>query len=288
VSIVGLIIALGLLVDDPVVACDAIKRDLESGHAPLISSWLGPTKLASAIMFATLTNVAAYLPLLLLKGDIGHFLYSLPVVMTCALIASRIVSMTFIPLLGYYLIRRNKTSEVSLEQRRTQGLTGLYYRVAQTAIRHRKKVLLSSLLILLLGGVIKANLVTSFFPYDVQYLSYADIWMRNNASIQETEKTAQQAVNIIQSVAVDYAKEHPTPSGKAKQYLQSVTINLGGSGPKFWFSVISQLQQPNYAQLVIRVNNKDVTPELIKRWQTNQCQAVANPASCLSSWHTSD
>src|SRR4029079_17754049 len=54
VSIASLIIALGLLVDDPVVAGDAIKRDLGAGHPSIISAWLGPTKLARAILFATI------------------------------------------------------------------------------------------------------------------------------------------------------------------------------------------------------------------------------------------
>ena len=66
VSIAALIIALGLLVDDPVVAGDAIKRDLALGHPPVVAAWLGPTKLAKAIMFATITNIAAYVPFLLL------------------------------------------------------------------------------------------------------------------------------------------------------------------------------------------------------------------------------
>jgi multidrug efflux pump subunit AcrB len=94
VSIASLIIALGLLVDDPVVAGDAIKRELAAGHSPLIAAWLGPTKLASAILYATITNIVAYLPFLLMGGDSGQFVYSLPIVITCSLVASRIVSMT--------------------------------------------------------------------------------------------------------------------------------------------------------------------------------------------------
>ena len=101
VSIATLIIALGLLVDDPVVAGDAIKRDLGVGHPSRIAAWLGPTKLATAIVYATITNIVAYLPFTLLTGDTGKFLYSLPIVIACSLVASRIVSMTFIPLLGH-------------------------------------------------------------------------------------------------------------------------------------------------------------------------------------------
>src|SRR5262249_50829559 len=121
VSIATLIIALGLLVDDPVVAGDAIKRSLAEGQSPLVAAWLGPTKLAKAIMFATITNIAAYLPFLLLTGNTGEFLYTLPIVMACSLVASRLVSMSFIPLLGYYLLRPSAKPEPSAEEQRKKG-----------------------------------------------------------------------------------------------------------------------------------------------------------------------
>ncbi|HYQ03052.1 MAG TPA: efflux RND transporter permease subunit [Polyangiaceae bacterium] len=97
ISIGALIIALGLLIDDPVVAGDAIKRDLARGLPRRIAAWLAPTRLASAIMFATITNIVAYLPFLTLTGDTGRFIYSLPVVLTASLVASRLVSMSFVP-----------------------------------------------------------------------------------------------------------------------------------------------------------------------------------------------
>src|SRR2546421_5339665 len=103
--------ALALLVDVPAVAGDVITRDLPLGHPPLVAAWLGPTKLARAILFATITNIVAYLPFLMLPGDTGNFIYSLPVVLTASLVASRVVSMTFIPLLGYYLLRASGKPE---------------------------------------------------------------------------------------------------------------------------------------------------------------------------------
>src|SRR4029434_120295 len=59
-SIASLIIALGLLVDDPVVAGDAITRELAQGQPRSIAAWLGPEKLSKAILYATITNIAAY------------------------------------------------------------------------------------------------------------------------------------------------------------------------------------------------------------------------------------
>jgi multidrug efflux pump len=134
VSIASLIIALGLLVDDPVVAGDAIKRELDSGHPPLVAAWLGPTKLARAILFASITNIVAYLPFGLLSGDTGRFLMSLPVVLTASLVASRIVTMTFIPLLVYHWLR---PSDRPIEEKRRTAFTGRYYRTGHWCLEHR-------------------------------------------------------------------------------------------------------------------------------------------------------
>ncbi len=131
VSIASLIIALGLLVDDPVVAGDAIKRELAGGQPPKIAAWLGPHKLATAILYATITNLVAYVPFVTLPGDTGKFMYSLAVVVGSSLVASRIVSMTFIPLLGFYLLRPQH--ETPIEERRGKGFAGLYHRVGSWA-----------------------------------------------------------------------------------------------------------------------------------------------------------
>ncbi len=74
VSVASLIIALGLLVDDPVVAGDSIKRMLAEGQPRIVAPWLGPTKIATAILYATITNIVAYLPFLLVSGNTGSFL----------------------------------------------------------------------------------------------------------------------------------------------------------------------------------------------------------------------
>ncbi|MGE5220239.1 MAG: efflux RND transporter permease subunit [Chloroflexota bacterium] len=263
VSIAALIIALGLLVDDPVVAGDAIKRDLALGHPPVIAAWLGPTKLAKAIMFATITNVAAYLPFLLLTGDTGEFLYSLPIVMTCSLIASRLVSMTFIPLIGYYLLRPSGKPERSTEDRRNHGFTGAYYRVGIWAIRHRGAAFSGSLLFLVLGGILMTQLKTQFFPEDLQYLSYLDIWLPTDAPLEVTNNTAHEAENVIRAVADEYGKAHPAKDGKPERVLKSITSFVGGGGPRFWFSVSPEIQQLNYAQLIVEVVDKELTPHLI-------------------------
>ena len=274
VSIATLIIALGLLVDDPVVAGDAVKRSLAAHQPSVIASWLGPTKLAHAILFATITNIVAYIPFLLLSGTTGEFLYSLPVVMTCALVASRLVSMTFIPFLAYYLLRPLKKAEQSIEERRTRGFSGFYYRVGQFAIEHRWKVFATSLLFLALGGLVGHQLRTQFFPDDVQYLSFIDVWLPNDAPLFVTNQTALQVEDVIRATAGKYGQDHPGKDGKPRPVLKSLTTFEGGGGPRFWFSVTPQLQQLNYAQVIVELFDKDDTPKLIGPLQAAISQSV--------------
>jgi multidrug efflux pump subunit AcrB len=275
VSIATLIIALGLLVDDPVVAGDSIKRMLAEHHPPVIASWLGPTRLAHAILFATITNIVAYIPFLLLTGTTGEFLFSLPVVMTCALVASRLVSMTFIPFLAYYLLRPTKKAEQSMEERRSRGFSGVYYRIGKFAIDHRWLAFAGSLVFLALGGFVGHQLKTQFFPDDVQYLSFMDVWLPNDAPLFVTNQVAIQVEKAIRATTEKYGQEHPGKDGKPRHVLKSITTFEGGGGPRFWFSVTPQLQQLNYAQVIVELHEKEDTPKLIGPLQAAISQAVA-------------
>jgi multidrug efflux pump subunit AcrB len=267
VSVASLIIALGLLVDDPVVAGDAIKRDLAAGHPSVISAWLGPTKLATAILYATVTNIVAYLPFLLLGGATGEFIYSLPVVLTCSLVASRLVSMTFIPLLGYYLLRPKV--EPSIAERRKKGFAAFYYRVGNAAINHRWKALACALVFLALGGFFLIQLKQQFFPKDLSYLSYVDVWLPEDAPLAATDEAAQRAEEVIRAVAKEYGAKH-----EGRDVLQSVTTFVGGGGPRFWFSLSPELQQLNYAQIIIQVKDKHDTEHLVEPLQKALERAV--------------
>jgi multidrug efflux pump subunit AcrB len=273
VSIATLVIALGLLVDDPVVAGDAIKHELGMGRPPSIAAWLGPTKLARAILFATITNIVAYLPFLMVSGDTGKFLYSLPIVMTCALVASRIVSMTFIPQLGYYLMRPGKPLP-PIEYRRTHGITGIYYKLGHYALEHRKAFVGCSFVFLAVGFLILHQLSSAFFPEDVQYLSYVDVWLPNGAAISDSNIAATEAERVVRRVAADYGREHPGPDGKPRQILKSVTSFVGGGGPRFWFSAASESQQSNYAQLILEIYDKHDMPKLVGPLQTALSDSV--------------
>jgi multidrug efflux pump subunit AcrB len=261
VSVATLIIALGLLVDVPVVSGDGIKRGLAAGLPRSVAAWLGPTKLAAAIFFATITNVIAYLPFLLLTGNTGQFLRSLPIVMTASLLCALVVAMTFIPLLGYYIQRPPRKKELSIEEKRERGFYGFYNRLVGRAIAHRWSVLFGSLVFLVIGGFSASHLKQQFFPEDVQYWFYLDVWLPNDVPLTATNDAALKAEEVVRQVLADAGER--SPKDKNKQNLTSITSFIGGGGPRFWFSISPEAQQTNYAQVIVQVSDKELTPKII-------------------------
>lgn len=275
VSIASLIIALGLLVDDPVVAGDAIKRDLAAGWPRRIAAWLGPTKLATAILYATITNIVAYLPFLLMPGNTGRFLFALPVVMGCSLLASRIVSMTFIPLLGHYLLRPGH--EAPIEERRRKGFPAAYFRFGQFVIRYRWAALLASFSVLAFGAFIGKTLKQQFFPKDLSYLAYINVALPEDASFELTNRTARQVEEITQKLA-----------DERKRPLESLNTFVGGGAPRFWYSLAPEPSHPNFAQIVMLFRDKHDTAELLPELQTLLSRRVAGARIDVRQLETGD
>lgn len=271
ISIASLIIALGLLIDDPVVASDAIKTSIAAGWKPRVAAWLGPTKLAAAIMFATITNIVAYLPFLLLSGDVGKFIWSLPVVLSLSLVASRVVSMTFVPLLGGALLRAPRKPVPSVQERRTRGFGRAYYRVVGWAIDHRALVFAASLLLVAGGAFAGAHLRQAFFPKDLSYLSYVEVWLPEDAPLAATHQKADEVEDVLAAACEEWVRTHP----KDGPVLASIAEFVGGGGPRFWFSVEPELQQQNYAELLVQVHDKKVTSALVPFLQQRVTSRVA-------------
>ena len=107
---------------------------------------------------------------------------------------------------------------------------------------------------------------SAFFPEDVQYWSYVDVWLPNDATLEATNQTARQVEQIVREQAEKFSREHPQ-SDHPGDVLRYVTSFVGGGGPRFWFSASPQLQQLNYAQVLIEVKDKEVTPQFIKQLQ---------------------
>ena len=194
-----LIIALGLLVDDPVVAGDAINREIAHGVPAAVAAWLGPQKLSRAILYATVTNCVAFLPLLLVTGIVGEFIYSLPVVVTASLVASRLVSMTFIPLLGSYLLR----GQLGMEAGHCRGgkssrFARMYNGFSEWCMEH-KWASLACCLVVLGGALSLLPLIgTNFFPKDLHNVLTVNMFLAEGTPIRQTKAEAMKTIETIE------------------------------------------------------------------------------------------
>lgn len=262
VSIASLIIALGLLVDDPVVASDAINREIAHGVPRVRAAWQGPTKLAKAIFFATLTNVVAFAPLLLIEGSMGEFIYSLPVVVTVALFSSRIVSMTFMPLLGRYLLRGQKGYEAALEGGGRSAELARKYNAITTWMLDHKKVSFAAFGIFLVVGLAPVTLVkTHFFPEESMNRFYVHVRLPEGSDLRATERIADEARKLLVAQEGDQ--------------LERITLFVGDGGPRWWSNVAPEPRNPAYALFIVHTRDDRKTRELIRRTQDLLTSSIA-------------
>lgn len=250
VSIAALIIALGLLVDAPVVAADAINRELAHGKPRHIAAWLGPRTLARAVFYATLTNVVAFLPLLLVKGKTGDFIYSLPIVVSFALLASMLVAWTFAPLLGFYMLKGQKGLESS-DGKPASGFPRLYKRFVENCIAHRYRTVTIALTILGAGLLVVHTIGTSFFPKDLHNVFVVNLDLPEGSPIRQTRDVAMEAVRKIDAL-----------EGKR---IGSYTTFVGAGGPRFWLSIEPEQRSDNYAQILVHTASKEETASIVAR-----------------------
>ncbi len=248
VSIAALIIALGMLVDAPVVAADAINRELANGQPRGVAAWRGPQRLARAVFYATLTNIVAFLPLLLVKGKTGDFIYSLPIVVSLSLFAAMLVAWTFAPLLGSYLLKGQKGFESSDDKPAT-GFGGLYKSFVERCIAHRFVSAGIAVLVLVAGALLVRSIGNSFFPKDLHDVFVVNLDLPEGSPLRQTREVALDAIRQIDAL-----------EGKR---VRSYTTFVGAGGPRFWLSIEPEQRADNYAQILVHTANKQETASVV-------------------------
>jgi multidrug efflux pump subunit AcrB len=250
VSIAALIIALGMLVDAPVVAADAINRELAHGQPRAVAAWRGPQRLARAVFYATLTNIVAFLPLLLVKGKTGDFIYSLPIVVSLSLVAAMLVAWTFAPLLGFYVLKGQKGFEGSDGMPAT-GFPRLYKAFVERCIAHRFVSVGVAVLIMVAGALLVRSIGSSFFPKDLHDVFVVNLDLPEGSPLRQTREVTLDAIRQIDAL-----------EGKR---VRSYTTFVGAGGPRFWLSIEPEQRADNYAQILVHTADKHETAAVVNR-----------------------
>lgn len=246
-SIAGMVIALGLLVDNAIVVTENVSRFLREGYSPKEAAGKGASQVGWAVISGTLTTILAFFPILGLQTNAGTFLRSMPVTVILTLIASLLIALTLTPLLASFLLPRKK-SKAPFMLRLVHGFSqGAYRKLLGAAMKYPWRALSLAVAMLAASVMLAGQLGVSMFPKAEKPMLLVNIELPSGASFAQTEKMAITVEDMVRQYSL----------------VRSVTTNIGKDNPRVYYNIMPKRQVPNYAQLLLRLHSgkdADVLP----------------------------
>ncbi|SDL96546.1 efflux RND transporter permease subunit [Pedobacter antarcticus] len=252
-SIVGLVVALGLLVDDSIVVVENIERWLREGHSRKDAILKGTKQIGAAVVGCTATLVIAFLPLAFLPDMAGEFIRSLPMAIITSVLASMIVALTLVPFIGSKILKTHTHGEGNFFLKKLQGfLTWSYRSVMPLALKWPKVTIGISIALSVLAFLLFPLAGFKLFPTSEKPMFLINIKMPLQANIPESDRVA---------------KLVETELKKHKEIIY-YTSNVGKGNPQIYYNVHQQDIKPDFAQIFVQLE-EETSPidktELIKR-----------------------
>jgi len=243
-SIVGLVVALGLLVDDSIVVVENIERWLREGHSKMDAVLKGTKQIGLAVVGCTATLVIAFLPLAFLPDVSGEFIRSLPMAIITSVLASMIVAMTLVPFLGSRFLKTHEHGEGNVFLQYLQKfLTRSYSRIMPKALQFPKTTIAISIALSITAfGLFKA---TGFklFPTSEKPMFLINIKMPLQANLTESDR--------VTKLVEAELKNH--------KEIVFYTANVGKGNPQIYYNVHPQDRKPDFAQIFVQLED-EATP----------------------------
>jgi len=215
-TLLGALIALGMLVDEAIVVAENIYRHIEMGKSPREASIDGATEMFPAIITATFTTIFAFLPMLIMTGQMGIFIRVIPIMISILLLSSLFEAFYFLPLHSKEFYSMGKIEkENKKESRFWVTLKRFYMAILHGLLRFKKTSLFLLVSLIMVGTVAMAKITKiEFMPeFDVQQV-YLNGVVNVNNSLTDTEKH----VTMIENALLEYLD---------KDAVDSVTSVIG-------------------------------------------------------------
>ena len=246
VSLGALIISLGLLVDDAIIAVEMMSVQLERGMGRFDAACYAFTQTAKPMLTGTLITCAGFIPVAFSKGMASEFCAALFPVIGIALVLSWVVSVMVAPLFGYYLIRVKK-SEEGVHDPYTSPFYRLFRRVLTAFLAHRAIVLIGTVLLFALSLAAFPYIKQTFFPPSLRPELLVRLTLPQGASIQATAAEADRLAGLLAAHS---------------DKIQNYAAYIGRSTPRFVLTVDPKADAANSAQFVITANDTAAREEL--------------------------
>ena len=256
ISVIGLIIAIGILVDDSIVVNDNIQRRYKLGDSPLNGAITGVREVYPSIISSSLAIVVTFSPLLLLSGGNGAFIKALPSILITTILASTVLSITLVPMMQYLRTKR-RAKKIS----DTPGFLGKP--LEKIALFYSNKVLRGVLkrpLLVGVGGLLVATGLLSlalftpfeFFPAADREEVTMDVRLAEGTTIEETN-----------AFLTDLTEQVVSEDGNVAE-----TAVFAGEGLPNLFSASMDNTGGNTGQVAFRIDRESTTAaDFISKWQ---------------------
>ena len=220
VSLMSLAISVGMVVDNAIVVLENIVRHVDDGKSPRLAAVEGASEVGMAVAASTLTIVAVFAPLLLVKGLSGILFGQLAFIILVTNLASLFISLTLIPMASSRLLRsrdeRKLNPVFAWSERLLNKIEAGYSHVLEWGLRHRK-IVLSQIIIVFTGSLVLIPLVgTEFFPEVDSGEVEVVLEMQQGTRVEVTAGTTEEmlkAVNAIPEMEASYALAGQTKKG---------------------------------------------------------------------------
>lgn len=278
-SIVGLIIALGILVDDSIVVVENIERWLREGYKRREAAILATKQIGLAVLGCTATLILAFLPLVFLPDASGDFIRSLPMAVVTTVLASLFVSLTIVPFLASRILEEKHDPRGNIILRGLKWvISKSYARLLHLCLQFPITTLLVSGAIFIGVGFIASKTGFSLFPASERPMFYIDVEMAAGSSFEATEAVVHRVEAVldkymapgislqqfgIREGGADDVKNVPGaryPGGDAPAKIIKYATNIGKGNPRVYYNVIRETESPDYGQIFVQLQERTPPP----------------------------
>ncbi|WP_018078452.1 efflux RND transporter permease subunit [Thiobacillus denitrificans] len=234
ISTGALIIALGLLVDDAIIAVEMMAHKLEAGWGRFEAATYAFQSTAFPMLTGTLLTATAFLPIALAKSVVGEYTFAIFAVTTIALLSSWLVAVVVTPYLGHALLKPSH----HVTDENAAYLTPFYrrFRAAVTwCVTHRRTVIALTVAALVVGLAAMQRVEKQFFPQSDRLEILIELWLPEGASIDAARAEALRLESLL----------------RQDQDVAHVLNYIGQGAPRFVLALDQRLNNRNFAQLVV-------------------------------------
>ncbi|MCK5168552.1 MAG: efflux RND transporter permease subunit [Bacteroidales bacterium] len=236
-TIGGLIIALGMLVDSSIAIVENIYRYINKGLKPIDAAIKGASEIGMALVSSTITTILAFAPMLMMSNDVGDFIRSMILIVIYTLAVALVVALSLTPFISSRILKKRK--EINKNPLIERFVNNYYTKWLKSALNKPRLILISGLLIFL-GSVSLLPLIgVSFFPKAEKTQLMITIKGLEGSNLGNTEK----AVSYVESVI------------SANPKVQKVASTIGEGNPQVYYNMLKPNTASNIGQVFVVLEN---------------------------------